>query len=194
MNKQVKQLVAAITGVLFVAFTTIRFRLIPSVSLWLVPNYLIDTVSIFSLIAFILSIAWLQWKKDLATINDTDIAKYLLRVQNAIEASRGAGFEVLVGKTEPIVADLTSRLQKEGIYYNTNNEPTATARALLWASWISWLWAAKAERTEQPDLDAKRIRPLAEKLLEHFIETGRMIGKNGRAPDQFLKVRGQSAD
>jgi hypothetical protein len=98
-------------------------------------------------------------------------------------------FEELVKKTEVIVSELDSNIRQEGVNYSSNNESNATARALLWAGWMSWMWTSKSERKEKPDSQAKRIRPIVENLIQQFIETGRKIGNDGGTPETFLNQK-----
>jgi hypothetical protein len=124
-------------------------------------------------------------------LKDEDVAQYLQRVQKVMEEVLGRGsLPQLVAKTEFIVGDLESSIRQEGVDYSTPNESNATARALLWIGWVSWLWTAKAERKKDPDFEAKRIRPIVEKLMDQFTNTGRRIGRDGGTPESFLEEVG----
>jgi hypothetical protein len=124
-------------------------------------------------------------------MNGKEIAEYPKKVEGATKAATEDGveasFRVLIERTETIVEDLTHRLAQEGVTYGPSNEPRATARVLLWASWVSWLWTAEAEGRGGMDYRAEEVRPRVEWLLQHFIEAGRHIGRNGRRPEEFLR-------
>ena len=123
-------------------------------------------------------------------MNEKTLARYVQGIQKAVKAMLVAPPEarlgLLIEKSEPVVAECEGELRKEGITYPTNNETLATSRAIIWSAWISWLWTAKSER-QNADENAKRVRPIVEKTLAWAIETGRVIGKDGRTPDDFLK-------
>ena len=121
-------------------------------------------------------------------MDQSEIADYLVRVESAIgQTNKTVDFETfnraLVSEVEAIVATLDARIRAEGVNYPTPNESRATARALLWASWVSWLWTAKSERPN-PDANAQRVRPIVEQLLEEFIAAGRLVGQKGGRPER----------
>lgn len=125
-------------------------------------------------------------------LEQTKISDYLARVERAIgEANKERDFDrfgqVLTAEVEKVVVDLDGDIRHEGLNYPTPNESRATARALLWAGWVSWLWTAKAERTN-PDANAVTMRPIAERLLEEFILTGRLVGKDDGRPVDSVRL------
>ena len=129
-------------------------------------------------------------------MTETDVARYVAMVEKAVKAAQktpGAlDPTVLVSEAERLVDQLRVELEKDGLVYgpsNRSNESRSSARAILWASWVSWLWASKAETRQPPDNQAKQVRPIAEKLLSDAIEFGQRIGKEGR-PEDFLRKRG----
>lgn len=129
-------------------------------------------------------------------MKETDVARYVAMVEKLVKAAEIAPGTLdpvkLVGEAEQLVDQLRVELETEGLVYgpsNRSNESMSTARAILWASWVSWLWASKAETRQPPDNQAKQARPIAEKLLADAIEFGRKIGGEGR-PEDFLRKRG----
>lgn len=129
-------------------------------------------------------------------MTETDIARYVALVEKAVKTAEivlgRIDPAVLVREAEQLVEQLRAELQKDGLVYgpnNQSNESRCTARAILWASWVSWLWVSKAETRQPPDTQAKQARPIAEKLLSDAIEFGRRIGEEGR-PEDFLRKRG----
>ncbi len=139
-------------------------------------------------------------KRTMTSVNNVEIAKFLERMEKAIGETVNETLDkpntfvqLLVEKTEIIVKDLDSRIRNEGVSYPTPNESNATARALLWVAWVSWLWTAKVHRS-QPDTNAVKMRPIVEALMEQFISSSRLIGKCGRRPEEFIAdVRADSA-
>jgi hypothetical protein len=129
-------------------------------------------------------------------VKQSDIAGYIAQFEGAVcLASKGRehDFEgllkVLIPLVETIVRDLDAKIRSEGVNYNSPNEPMATARALLWTGWVSWLWTSKAEGRNGLDVQAQAMRPIVEGLLEQFILTGRLIGKDGGRPETFLQTK-----
>lgn len=129
-------------------------------------------------------------------MTETDVARYVAMVEKVVKAAEIAPGAldpaVLVREAERLVDQLRVELETDGLVYgpyNQSNESLSTARAILWASWVSWLWASKAETRQPPDNQAKQVRPIAEKLLSDAIEFGRRIGEEGR-PEDFLRKRG----
>src|SRR5262245_32224569 len=127
-------------------------------------------------------------------MTETDVARYIAMVEKVVKRAEIVpgilNLNVLVVGTEELVDQLTTELEADGlVYVPQSNECRSTARAILWASWVSWLWASKAETRQPPDEQAKRTRPIAERLLSDAIELGRRIGEEGR-PEDFLTKRG----
>ena len=129
-------------------------------------------------------------------MTETDVARYVAMVERAVKAAELSPGVIdpttLVREAELVVDQLKGELEKDGLIYgpnNRSNESRATSRAILWAAWVSWLWASKAETRQPPDEQAKQARPIAEKLLADAVEFGRKIGKEGGAED-FLKKKG----
>jgi len=129
-------------------------------------------------------------------MTETDVARYVVMVEKAVKAAETVPGSldpgVFVSEAERVVDQIRVELEKDGLVYgpsNRSNESLSTARAILWASWVSWLWASKAETRQPPDNQAKQVRPIAEKLLSDAIDFGRRIGKEGR-PEDFLSKRG----
>jgi len=129
-------------------------------------------------------------------VSKEEIASYLVKMEDSM-AKAGAQYgetknpndflQTMTIETEKVAAELDAKLRKRGLDYPTPNEPRATARALLWVGWISWMWTSKAERAKDPDGNAKKVRPLVDDLLDEFASTGRLLGKNGARPEDSLK-------
>lgn len=125
-------------------------------------------------------------------MDDKRVDEYLGKVQEAIsEANKESPSDfnrfnaILVEETEAILKDLDEEIKREGVRYGSPHESRATARALLWAGWISWVWPMKADHREPPDQAAKNARPIAEKLLQQFIGYGKKTGEAGQTPDNL---------
>lgn len=126
-------------------------------------------------------------------INATTYAKYFERVEKAHAAAFTVHkthpdlfLTVLLAGVEEIVHDLAKDLEAHGCTYSTPNECWAIARACLWAGWVSWILTAKSQREDGPDLDAKRLDPIARDALASAIEAGVRIGANGGRPESFV--------
>jgi hypothetical protein len=129
-------------------------------------------------------------------MTESDVARYVAMVEKVIKVSEVTpgliNTAVLVAEAERLADQVRQELEKEGLVYgpgNLSNESMSTARAIIWAAWVSWLWASKSETRQPPDNQAKQTRPIAEKLLTAAIEFGRTIGQEGR-PEDFLIKRG----
>jgi hypothetical protein len=128
-------------------------------------------------------------------ISMMEISRYLTRFECAVALAKSKypdpkNFEdfkhILLEEVEKIVSDLEKRIANEGITYLSLNEPNATARSLLWAGWVSWVWTSKAgDRGE--DSNEARVRPIVEKLMERFVSAGKLIGKNGGRPENYVE-------
>ena len=118
------------------------------------------------------------------------VRRYVSMVEDTVAEANSAAqraahtvfFDTLLRRTEEVVEELERDLRREGLEYPTPNETKASARAILWAAWTSWMWASKAERGTAPDESAKRARRVFERLLSEAIEFGRRIGRHGARP------------
>ena len=129
-------------------------------------------------------------------MTETDVARYVALIEKVVKGAEISPGRIdpnaLVSGAEQAADQLRLELEREGLLYgpgNQSNESMATARAVLWAAWVSWLWVSKAETRQPPDYQAKQVRPIAEKLLSDAIKFGQKTGKEGR-PEAFLRKRG----
>jgi hypothetical protein len=89
-------------------------------------------------------------------MTESDVARYVAMVEKVIKVSEVTpgliNTAVLVAEAERLADQVRQELEKEGLVYgpgNLSNESMSTARAIIWAAWVSWLWA-RSLRLDNP--------------------------------------------